>query len=386
MQYMLPVIIQTARYFLFAGIPFLIFYILFPNVFSKNKIQSRMAKGRDFKREILQSLQTILIFAGVGILILKTPLVAYTKVYSDLAQYSVWWIPISVLLALLLHDAYFYWMHRGVHHPSVFRQVHLVHHQSVNPSPWASYSFHILEGVLEAMIVPLVLILIPMHPIALVIFALVSFMINVYGHLGYEIAPKWFRHSILFEVVNTSTHHNIHHDKFKGNYGLYFRIWDRLMGTEHPDYVQRYDEIQVRRFGDSTQSASTLKGIATFVIVILVLFFAHATMAQSHAIEGDWRYNDRGAIIRIYESEGAYYGQLIDAGNELDNEKLRQHGEVLLLKDFQKTSDTTFCCGTLFAPKRNKTFDASLLLQDDDTLKVHGTYGVLSKSDVLTRI
>ena len=80
-------------------------------------------------------------------------------------------------------------------------------------------------------------------------FALVSFSIIVYGHLGYEVASKWLRFSFLFEILNTSVHHNLHHEKFKGNYGLYFRVWDRIMKTEHPDYVQRYDAIQKRRFG-----------------------------------------------------------------------------------------------------------------------------------------
>jgi len=87
------------------------------------------------------------------------------------------------------------------------------------------------------------------HPLAFLLFTIVAFVINVYGHLGYEIAPKWFRHSFLFEIVNTSTHHNIHHKKIEGNYGLYFRVWDRLMGTENPNYVKDYDEIQLRRFG-----------------------------------------------------------------------------------------------------------------------------------------
>ncbi|NBW42885.1 MAG: hypothetical protein EBR29_03555, partial [Sphingobacteriia bacterium] len=31
--------------------------------------------------------------------------------------------------------------------------------------------------------------------------------------------------------VNTSRHHNLHHARFQGNYGLYFLIWDRWMGT-----------------------------------------------------------------------------------------------------------------------------------------------------------
>ena len=76
-----------------------------------------------------------------------------------------------------------------------------------------------------------------------------SRLINVYGHLGYEVAPKWFRHSFLFECINTSVHHNLHHSQFKGNYGLYFRFWDRMMKTENPKYVQMYDALQEKRFG-----------------------------------------------------------------------------------------------------------------------------------------
>ena len=260
LQFSFPIIVNIVRYFLFAGIPFLIFYILFPNFVSKNRIQVRLAKHKDFLREISLSMQTIFILALVSILIMKTPLGEYTQLYRDLSAYAWWWIPISVLLALVMHDTYFYWMHRAVHHPKLYKRIHLVHHQSVNPSPWASYSFHFFEGILEAMIAPLILFLIPMHPIALIIFTSLSFFINVYGHLGYEIAPKWFRHSLLFEILNTSTHHNLHHAKFKGNYGLYFRIWDRLMGTEHPDYVKEYDKIQERRFGVLT-SAEILKRI-----------------------------------------------------------------------------------------------------------------------------
>ncbi len=91
--------------------------------------------------------------------------------------------------------------------------------------------------------------LLPLHVITLMRFCSHFLVINVYGHLGYEILPEWFRRTVLFEILATSTYHNLHHSKFKGNYGLYFRIWDRCMGTEHPEYVKEYDKIQQRRFG-----------------------------------------------------------------------------------------------------------------------------------------
>jgi sterol desaturase/sphingolipid hydroxylase (fatty acid hydroxylase superfamily) len=249
LSYLISVVIIVARYFLLAGLPFLIFYIFFPNFFSKSKLQTRMAQKKDFLREVGHSLKTSLVLAGIGIVLVKTPLVAYTQVYHNLADFAWWWLPMSVVLALLVHDTYFYWMHRTAHHPKLYQKIHVVHHQSINPSPWASYSFQLSEAFLEGLIAPIILLLIPMHPIALLAFASTSFIFNVYGHLGYEITPRWFRHSPLFEIINTSTHHNIHHSKFKGNYGLYLRVWDRLMGTEHPDYVRAYDAVQQQRFG-----------------------------------------------------------------------------------------------------------------------------------------
>ena len=242
-----PLIVGFLRYFLMAGIPFLIVYILFPKIFKGGKIQRRLAGRKDFLREIGHSVQSTLTITGVALLFLLTPIREYTLFYTDLASYPLWWFPVSIVLALVVHDTYFYWMHRTVHHPKLFRSIHLTHHQSVNPSPWASYSFHFFEAILEGMIAPVLLFLIPLHPTALLVFATTSFFINVYGHLGYEISPLWLRRTWLFELLNTSVHHNLHHSKFDGNYGLYFRVWDRIMGTELPDYVREYDRVQESR-------------------------------------------------------------------------------------------------------------------------------------------
>jgi sterol desaturase/sphingolipid hydroxylase (fatty acid hydroxylase superfamily) len=182
-------------------------------------------------------------------LTLFSPIRDISQIYIDIDAYPIWWLPLSVLLGMVIHDTYFYWLHRTFHQKHVYRFIHKVHHQSINPSPWASYSFDLLEAFAESFILIILVLILPFHPIALIIFGLLSFAINVYGHLGYEIMPKRFRTSILFQIFATSVYHNMHHRKFHGNYGLYFRIWDRLLGTEHPDYIKAYDDIQNRRFG-----------------------------------------------------------------------------------------------------------------------------------------
>lgn len=253
--YLVGLTSSLLKYFIFAGIPFLIFYKLFTDRFQQAKIQQRTAKRKDFSREIRHSLQSSLVFVLLLIVLIATPLVQYTRIYENITDYPIWWMPVSLVFMLIVHDTYFYWLHRLMHLPALFSTVHAVHHKSVVPSPWATRAFHVFEALAEYMIAPIVLFLFPAHVFTLMAFGACVMLINVYGHLGYEIAPKWFRHTWAFEILNTSVHHNLHHSKFKGNYGLYFRFWDRLMKTENPDYVKEYDKVQAKRFGTSAQVA-----------------------------------------------------------------------------------------------------------------------------------
>lgn len=241
--------ISTVRYFVLAGIPFILFYLLLPAKANRSKIQQKQAVKKDFLREVWHSLHSNLIFTIIAVAVLFTPLRSYTRIYDQVSDYPAWYFALSVVFCLILHDTYFYWMHRLLHHKKLFKLTHVVHHQSTNPSPWTSYSFHLLEAITEGAILLVLVFILPLHPLSVLLFTIASFIINVYGHLGYEITPEWFRHTWLFEVLNTSVHHNLHHSKFKGNYGLYFRIWDRIMGTEYPDYVKEYDRLQDQRFG-----------------------------------------------------------------------------------------------------------------------------------------
>ncbi|RVU01512.1 sterol desaturase family protein [Mucilaginibacter limnophilus] len=250
--------LTLARYFIIAGVFFILYYVFKPARAFKNKIQTRYAQKKDFLREIGHSVQTSFILAGVGVFALFLSAKGYTKVYHQLTTADWWYVPLSLAISLIIHDTYFYWMHRVLHHPAVFKYAHLVHHKSTTPSPWAAYSFHILEAVAEGLVLLIIVLVLPVHKLTIALFILFGFIINVYGHLGYEIAPRRFRNSILFEIFNSSVYHNLHHSKFRGNYGLYFRLWDRLMKTENPDYVKEYDKIQAKRFESRVEQGRNL--------------------------------------------------------------------------------------------------------------------------------
>ena len=232
-----------ARYALLAGGAFFIFYIWRRRQNAWRKIQSRDAKSSDVRRELTYSvIATVILFLVVAS-IFATPLKDMSQLYFDIDQYGWVWIFASVPIMLLIHDAYFYWMHRAIHHPKLYKHVHKVHHLSVNPTPWAAYAFHPLEAFLEVLIFPILIFLLPLHPISILTFAVLAIGYNVYGHLGYELYPRSWHNHPVGKWFNTGTYHNLHHERFDGNYGLYFTWWDRWMGTMREESSARFEAV-----------------------------------------------------------------------------------------------------------------------------------------------
>ncbi len=235
------------RYFVVAGISFLIFYLVFRKRLEWKKIQQKYPNGKDYAREFFYSFISIGIFSIVGWLVIVGPLRPYNFLFSELASMPWWYYVITLPLMFVVHDTYFYWIHRLMHHPKLFKTFHLLHHKSTNPSPWAAYAFYPTEAILEAGILVLITFLIPTHLLFIAIFFLISIVYNVYGHLGFEIYPKGTNKHWLGKWLNTSINHNMHHKYFDGNYGLYFTFWDRIMGTTHQDYDATYEEVMTRK-------------------------------------------------------------------------------------------------------------------------------------------
>ncbi|WP_207433106.1 sterol desaturase family protein [Sabulibacter ruber] len=235
--------VLAARYLFIAGAAYLIFYTFLPQRFASRKIQALFPKQKDYAREVGYSFFTFLVFALYGVVLSSNWVKPYTRIYTDISEFGLAYFGLSVVMALVIHDAYFYWTHRFMHHPRFFKLFHLTHHKSVNPSPWAAFSFSPLEAIVEGGIIFVVAMLIPIHPLAIVLFLFFMTVYNVYGHLGYEIYPQWLVNSRLGKWLNTSTNHNMHHKFFKGNYGLYFRCWDEWMGTTHAKYEETLNKL-----------------------------------------------------------------------------------------------------------------------------------------------
>ena len=163
LKLILPPFIIGLRYFFFAGFAYLLFYVWKNKKFIHKKIQPMMPKKESINNEIKYSISTILVFSCVFYLMYYLRQQGYSKTF-------------------------------------------------------AAFSFHPIEAFLEVGIIFIVL-LIPINRYVLVMFSFSILFINIFGHLGFELYGKNFLKTFLGKVINTSTHHNMHHKYANCNYG-----------------------------------------------------------------------------------------------------------------------------------------------------------------------
>lgn len=245
-RWLIAFLFMTARYMVFAGSLYSLFYVWKRRDWFYLKIQQKYPEKKRILYEMRYSLSSFAIFSLIVTLFALAYKGGYTKIYVDVAEYGWGYLVFSFAAGLLIHDTYFYWIHRLMHHKLLFKHVHKVHHMSHNPTPFAAFSFHPIEAVLEFGFVPLTVMLMPIHPLALAGVSLYMIVMNVMGHVGFEIFPKGATKHWLFGLHNSSTHHNMHHKYVNCNYGLYFNVWDKLMNTNHAKYHETFEAVKAR--------------------------------------------------------------------------------------------------------------------------------------------
>jgi sterol desaturase/sphingolipid hydroxylase (fatty acid hydroxylase superfamily) len=185
------------------------------------------------RREIAWSLASAVIYGvPAGVVAWGWQARGWTLIYADWRAWPLWYTLAAPLIYLALHDTWFYWTHRLMHLPRPFRVAHAVHHASRPPTAWAAMSFHPIEALTGAVVIPALVFVVPIHVAMLGLVLAVMTIMGVTNHMGWEMFPRAFVHSRAGDWVITASHHQRHHDLYRCNYGLYFRLWDKLCGTD----------------------------------------------------------------------------------------------------------------------------------------------------------
>lgn len=218
-------------YFALASAAYRLLWVDRSQRFQHKRIQRESPRAPDPFAELCLSVQSLLLLAVMlGAIHVLTTL-GWAKFYYEIGEHGIGYFFLSIPVIAVIHDTYYYWAHRWMHSRRVFNLVHRVHHQFINPTPFASFAFHPLEGVIEIAIIGALFLVMPIHPWALAIYYVAHTALNVVSHLGFEFYPAW-----ISRWAVTSTHHNLHHSRVTGHYMLYFNLWDRIMGTNPADY------------------------------------------------------------------------------------------------------------------------------------------------------
>jgi lathosterol oxidase len=192
-------------------------------------------RGAQVRREIGWSLASAVIYGvPAGLAGVAWHKYGLTAIYDGTPHTVLGWLalPAAALAYLALHDTYFYWTHRWMHRPAVFKAVHSTHHASRPPTAWAAMSFHPWEALSGALLIPALVFVVPVHIAALMAVLAIMTFNGVANHIGWEIYPRSWVAGYWGRVMITASHHHLHHRHYRCNYGLYFRFWDRVCGTD----------------------------------------------------------------------------------------------------------------------------------------------------------
>jgi len=93
-------------------------------------------------------------------------------------------------------------------------------------------SFHPIEALTGAVVIPALVFVLPVHVAVLGTVLAIMTLMGIANHMGWEMFPQRFVRSRAGDWLITASHHQRHHELYACNYGLYFRFWDRLCGTD----------------------------------------------------------------------------------------------------------------------------------------------------------
>ncbi|MGI9404935.1 MAG: sterol desaturase family protein [Hyphomicrobiaceae bacterium] len=168
----------------------------------------------------------------------------YANGYAPMLLWSdnpVWFIVLFPLVSIWT-SFHFYWIHRFLHWPPLYRLAHALHHRNVNVGPWSGLSMHPIEHVLYLSSF-LIHWVVATHPIHLFFHCLWNTVGAASSHTGYESMiirnKKWLATGYFF--------HQLHHRYFECNYGNAEMPWDTWFGSYHDGTDEANEMVKERR-------------------------------------------------------------------------------------------------------------------------------------------
>ena len=153
-----------------------------------------------------------------------------------------WLFAAWLLLLPVLTSSHFYFVHRFLHWPPLYKRVHRVHHRNIHIGPWSGMSMHPVEHVLYISSV-LIHLVVPSHPIVVLLHLYSRCLGPAFSHSGFE--KFLIKEKAIFDAADF--HHQLHHRFFECNYGTVDAPWDWWFGSYHDGSDQATARVREQR-------------------------------------------------------------------------------------------------------------------------------------------
>ncbi|MDH4277583.1 MAG: sterol desaturase family protein [Acidimicrobiia bacterium] len=154
------------------------------------------------------------------------------------------WLYLGALVVAMVFwsQLHFYLNHRLLHVEPLYRLAHKVHHRNPNTGPWSGISMHPLEHLLYFS-APVLLWVVPSHPVVVLMLLLYSGISPAASHCGFDRVEVFGRWSF----GAGDYYHHLHHRYFECNYGNRLVPLDALFGTFHDGTTESHRRMRARR-------------------------------------------------------------------------------------------------------------------------------------------
>ncbi|KII89105.1 hypothetical protein PLICRDRAFT_40744 [Plicaturopsis crispa FD-325 SS-3] len=202
------------------------------------------------KQEIQASLAAFPVMTLLHMPIFEAEVLGYSRLYDSVDERGWLYLLFTIPAFLFFTDIGIYFIHRGLHHPLLYKTLHKPHHKWLVPTPFASYAFHPMDGFAQSIPYHLFAFLFPMHRILyLVLFVLVNFW-TIFIHDSDMITDH-----PLEKIINGPAHHTLHHLYFTVNYGQYFTLADRLGNSYRQPDASLDPLLEVKRLDGASKKS-----------------------------------------------------------------------------------------------------------------------------------
>ena len=159
---------------------------------------------------------------------------------------------VSLLIYLVVFDFVGYWTHRGQHQIEWWWRLHSLHHSQRQMTMWSDNRSHLLESLLDDVIVVVVAQLIGVAPEQFIVIVTLTQLSESFQHANIRL---WFGR-VGERLWVSPRFHRLHHSIGLGhetngpktlgghNFGVLLPCWDMLFGTAN--FEHRYDPTGIR--------------------------------------------------------------------------------------------------------------------------------------------